>query len=53
MAAITYPPKQLVREYLDRRAHEVEPPPTPCEIRRQLGWYLVPNNGPQPERDQH
>jgi hypothetical protein len=35
---------------MERRTHQVlEAPPTPEEIRRQLGWYLVPNNGPVPE----
>jgi hypothetical protein len=35
------PSKEMVREYLERRNHEVDPPPTPEEIRRQLGWGLV------------
>ena len=37
------PPKHLVREYLARRTRDPKPPPTPEEIRRQLGWgMLVP-----------
>ena len=32
------PPKHLVREYLARRSRDPSPPPTPEEIRRQLGW---------------
>lgn len=40
-----HPPKQLVREYLERRTHDEEPPPSPEEVRRQLGWGLVPENG--------
>jgi hypothetical protein len=31
----------LVRAYLERRTNDVKPPPTPEEIRRQLGWGLM------------
>lgn len=41
MSAITHPPKQLVRAYLERRARERKPPPSPEEIRRQLGWGML------------
>jgi hypothetical protein len=41
MSAITHPPKHLVRAYLERRVREQKPPPTPEEIRRQLGWGMV------------
>ena len=41
MSPIKHPPKHLVREYLERRAREQKPPPTPEEIRRQLGWGLL------------
>ncbi|WP_167759721.1 hypothetical protein [Massilia horti] len=41
MSAITRPPKHLVRQYLERRVREQKPPPTPEEIRRQLGWELL------------
>ena len=34
------PPKHLVREYLARRSRDPQPPPTPEEIRRQLGWGM-------------
>jgi hypothetical protein len=44
-----HPPKEVVREYTDRRSREKSPPPTPDEIRRILGWHLIPNNGPVPE----
>jgi len=37
----SHPSKEAVREYLERRTNDVEPPPTPEEIRRQLGWGLV------------
>ncbi|MGB9989321.1 hypothetical protein [Pseudoduganella rhizocola] len=36
-----HPSKYVVREYLERRSQEVKPPPTPEEIRRQLGWGLM------------
>ena len=36
-----HPSKEVVREYLERRNQEAVPPPTPEEIRRQLGWGLV------------
>lgn len=41
MTQTTQPSKYLVRAYLERRTHEVKPPPTPEEIRRQLGWGLM------------
>lgn len=34
----SHPPKHLVREYLERRTKDANPPPTPEEVRRQLGW---------------
>ena len=37
----SHPPKHLVREYLERRSKETRPPPTPEEIRRQLGWGML------------
>jgi hypothetical protein len=37
----SHPPKHLVREYLERRAKEASPPPSPEEIRRQLGWGML------------
>ena len=37
----THPAKDLVREYMARRARELKPPPTPEEIRRQLGWNML------------
>ena len=41
MSTITHPPKQVVRAYLERRSRDPKPPPTPEEIRRQLGWGLT------------
>lgn len=37
----SHPPKHLVREYLERRSKDTKPPPTPEEIRRQLGWGML------------
>ena len=51
MTDTTRPTKETVREYFERRTHApLEPPPTGDEIRRQLGWYLLPQNR-QPDRD--
>jgi hypothetical protein len=41
MTTANHPSKFLVRKYLMRRSHAASPPPTPDEIRRQLGWGLV------------
>jgi hypothetical protein len=41
MSTSTHPPKHIVRAYLARRARDSKPPPTPEEIRRQLGWGLL------------
>lgn len=40
---MTSPTKQQVRTYLTGRATAKVPPPTPEEIRRQLGWDLRPD----------
>jgi hypothetical protein len=51
MSTFSQPSKQLVRAYLKRRARDAHPPPTPEEIRRQLGWGMMlpdmklPGNG--------
>jgi len=42
MATLTHPPKQVVRAYLERRSRDSKPPPSPEEIRRQLGWGMAP-----------
>ena len=45
MTDITRPTKESVREYMERRTHApLEPPPTGDEIRRQLGWFILPQN---------
>ncbi|MBA5635820.1 hypothetical protein H3H37_01990 [Duganella sp. LX20W] len=40
MAQSNHPSKYLVRAYLERRSRDAKPPPSPHEIRRQLGWGL-------------
>jgi hypothetical protein len=41
----TRPPKLRVREYFDSLTHPEQDDPLPLEeIRRQLGWRLLPNN---------
>lgn len=45
MTDMTHPSKETVREYMERRTHApLDPPPTPDEIRRQLGWHLIPES---------
>lgn len=41
MTSTTKPDRQLVREWMDRRAYDNNPPPTPAEIREQLGWTIA------------
>lgn len=52
MANTTHPSKQLVRDFMDARTRSLDPPPDSDEIRRQLGWYLLPQNR-QPDRQEH
>lgn len=40
MVRANYPSKYVIRAYLERRSQDSKPPPTPEEIRRQLGWGL-------------
>lgn len=41
MAQATHPSKYVIRRYLENRSHQTQPPPSPEEIRRQLGWGLL------------
>ena len=34
--------KQAARQFLEQRARNPQPIPTIEEIRRQLGWFLIP-----------
>jgi len=50
MTDTIHPTKVTVREYMERRTHApLDPPPSPDEIRRILGWHLLPQNR-QPDR---
>lgn len=49
MTATTKPDKQVVRDHMAQRAKDESPPPTPEQIRRELGWRLIPENGSAPE----
>lgn len=42
MTQTTHPSTELVRYYMDERTRSYDPPPAPVEIRRQLGWDLLP-----------
>jgi hypothetical protein len=42
MSTTTKPTKQQLRAYLYERQQSKEPPPSPEEVRRQLGWQLTP-----------
>jgi hypothetical protein len=44
-----HPDKEAVRAYMADRSTNENPPPSPDAIRTQLGWWLVPANGPEPE----
>lgn len=49
MTQTTHPDKNLVRAHLagriaQQRTTERKPPPTPEQIREQLGWLMLPNN---------
>lgn len=35
------PSKEEIRQWMEQRQQAHNPPPTPEEIRRQLGWHLV------------
>ena len=39
MTATSQPSKEQVRAYMHQRECDRRPPPTPDEIRRQLGWH--------------
>lgn len=44
MAETTHPSKEQVRLFMTRRSVATTPPPSPEEIRRQLGWEMLYNN---------
>jgi len=44
MPATLHPTKEQVRAYMQLRECDRRPPPTPEEIRRQLGWRCSSSN---------
>lgn len=40
----TQPSKEQVRIWVQQRSMSRLPPPSPSEVRRQLGWELLQNN---------
>lgn len=44
MPATTHRTKEAVRDWLDERSRADDAPPSPEEVRRQLGWDLIPAN---------
>ncbi len=42
MTILTSPSKRQIRDYLARRISDHTPPPALADIRRQLGWELMP-----------
>jgi hypothetical protein len=41
MSTLKKPAKEQVRAFMQQRQKERSAPPTPEEIRRQLGWELI------------
>lgn len=41
MTQTTHPSKEQVQSWLRRVVESREPPPSPEQIRRELGWHLV------------
>ena len=44
-----HPDKQKVRAYMADRSTNESPPASPDQIKRELGWGLIPENGQAPE----
>jgi hypothetical protein len=40
MTQTTHPSKEQVRQFMRQRRVERTPPPSPEQIRRELGWHL-------------
>lgn len=38
---MSQPTHQAVRDYMQQRAESKEPPPSPAQIREQLGWHMT------------
>ncbi|MGZ4872751.1 MAG: hypothetical protein ACXV99_12705 [Candidatus Angelobacter sp.] len=35
------PSKEQVRQWMQQRQVEHKPPPTPEQVRRELGWHMI------------
>lgn len=44
------PTKEQTRKWLQERSTAKTPPPSPEQIRKELGWELSPNNKQQKEQ---
>jgi len=44
MTDVKRPTKAKLREYLYKRRESKEPPPSPEQARRELGWEMLPQN---------
>jgi hypothetical protein len=47
MPSTTHPSKEQVRQWMAERKERAAPPPSPEEVRRQLGWEMLYNNDPR------
>lgn len=45
MKPAIHPTHQQVREWMRAQARKESPPPTPEQIRRELGWGMVAQGG--------
>lgn len=43
MTPVNHPSPQQVRDWMKKRRAEKTPPPSPEQVRRELGWELVRN----------
>jgi len=46
MTDVKRPTREQLRAYLYQRHQSKEPPPSPDQARRELGWALLPQNKP-------
>ena len=44
MTEVKRPSKEHLREYLKQRQKSDNPPPTPEQVREELGWKLMPGS---------
>lgn len=51
MPTTTRPSNQQVRDFMTRRRTTGTPPPSPEQIRRELGWELTAASGSQASMD--